>query len=151
MDYLLKPVDKDELQYAVKRFIEKRKNQITLKEHYENFLNNLSNTGSENYKLAIFTAEGTHFILPANIIRCEAEGSYTKFYLTGQKTIVTSRVLKEYDEILSDHNFIRVHRTHRVNRNYVNSISNNHQLRMSDNSLIDILRRKWDEVRKKLA
>ena len=151
LDYLLKPVDKDELKQAVKRFTEKRKHQNNLKEHYENFLHNLSKSNIENYKLAISTAEGTHFIYPHNIIRCEAEGSYTKFYLKEKKTIITSKVLKEYDEMLSDHNFIRVHRTHLVNRNYVDAVLNDHQLRMSDNSTVDISRRKWDEVRKLLA
>jgi two-component system LytT family response regulator len=58
-------------------------------------------------------------------------------------------VLKEYDEMLSEYNFIRVHRTHLVNRNYINSISGDHQLMMSDNSRIEISRRKWDDVKKK--
>jgi len=148
LDYLLKPVDKDELKHAVGQYIEKRKAHNNLQEQYENFLQNLKSNNKENYKLAISTAEGTYFIMPADIIRCEAEGSYTRFYLNNQKKIMTSKVLKEYDEMLAEHNFIRVHRTHLVNKNYVNSVSADHQLILTDNTLIEISRRKWDDVKK---
>lgn len=146
LDYLLKPVDKDELKLAVHRFLEKRKSAADVQQQYQNFLQNLKN--KEGYKLAISTTEGIHFIMPENIIRCEAEGSYTKFYLTNKKIIVTSKVLKEYDEMLADYNFIRVHRTHLVNRKYINSVSQDHQLLMSDNSYVEVSRRKWDDVKK---
>jgi two-component system LytT family response regulator len=53
--------------------------------------------------------------------------------------------------MLTEHNFIRVHRTHLINRNYVSSVLNEHKLRMSDGSIVDISRRKWDEVKKILV
>jgi two-component system LytT family response regulator len=151
LDYLLKPVDKDELLEAVHRFLDKKNSANNLKEQYENLLHNLKNNNKENYKLAISTSEGIQFIVPENIIRCEAIGAYTKFYLADRKTIVTSKVLKEYDEMLSEHNFIRVHRTHLVNKKFVNAVSTDHQLIMSDNTQIEISRRKWDDVKKVLA
>ena len=61
---------------------------------------------------------------------------------------MTSKVLKEYDEMLAEHNFIRVHRAHLVNKNYVNSVSPDRQLILTDNTLIDISRRKWEDVKK---
>jgi two-component system, LytTR family, response regulator len=149
LDYLLKPVDKDELKSAVQRYTEKIKSQTDLQYQYENFLQNLKN--KNNNKLAISTVEGIHFLMPSNIIRCEAEGSYTKFYLADKKTVTTSKDLKEYDQILSDHDFIRVHRAHLINRSYINSISGDHQLTLTDNTLIEVSRRKWDEVKKILV
>jgi two-component system LytT family response regulator len=150
LDYLLKPVDKDELRLAVNRFIEKRNLHQHLQQQYQNFLQNLDSSNKETYKLAISTCEGVHFILPKEIIRCEAEDSYTQFYLMDNKFMMSSKVLKEYDEMLSEHDLIRVHRTHLVNRSYIKSISGDHHLLMSDNSVIEISRRKWDDVKKAL-
>ncbi|MBC8048225.1 MAG: response regulator transcription factor [Fimbriimonadaceae bacterium] len=150
LDYLLKPIDSEELKQAVKKYIEKQASTQWEKEKYRNLLHNLNEEKISNYRLAVSTTDGTFFLSPKDIIRLEADGNYTRFYLKEKKPIITSKTLKEYDELLSDQDFIRVHRAHLVNKKYVNGLSGDHELTMTDNSIVEVSRRKWDEVKEKL-
>ena len=147
LDYLLKPVDANELQAAVDRFIEKRKTTIDDKARYDNLLHNLKTT-EKDYTLAVATTDGTFFYRTDEIIRCEATGNYTKIFLQGKKSIITSRTLKDYDELLSEQGFYRIHRAHLVNRKYIRSFTNDHNLQLTDGSEVEVSRRKWDEVKR---
>ncbi len=149
LDYLLKPVDIEELKRAVQRFISKQKNSSGKNLLLNNFLSNIT-TKPDDYRLAINTTEGTHFLLPADIIRCEADGNYTLFYLNNKKKIMASRTLKEYDEILTDYNFIRVHKSHLVNKKYIQSFSSDH-VTLSDASLVEVSRRKSALIKSELS
>ena len=147
LDYLLKPVDATELQTAVARFIEKRKTAEDNKARYDNLLHNLKKEETD-YTLAVATTEGTYFYRTQEIIRCEATGNYTKIFLQGKKPIITSRTLKEYDELLAEQGFHRIHRAHLVNKKYISSFTNDHNLQLTDGSEVEVSRRKWDEVKK---
>ncbi len=147
IDYLLKPVDVTELENAVKRFLEKRKTRQEKKAMYDNFMYNLKAEEKE-YKLAVSTTEGTFFFRPSEIIRCEATGNYTRIFLNGKKTILTSRTLKDYDELLSEQGFQRIHRAHLVNRKYIRSITSDHNILLTDGTEVEVSRRKWDELKK---
>lgn len=151
LDYLLKPIDGGELKQAVVRYIEKKASASLEKEKYRNLLHNLHEEKVSNYRLAVSTTEGTIFLSPGETVRLEADGNYTRFFLTDRKPILTSRTLKEYDELLREQGFIRVHRTHLVNRNHIRSFTGDHHLQMSDNSAVEVSRRRWDEVKKLLG
>ena len=114
IDYLLKPIDLDELLPAVqkvKALIETESRQHLL----ENLLNNFQISNPENRKICLSTAEGMEFI-PANLIsNCEANGSYTDFHLTANRKLVVSKNLKEYENLLADMNFMRVHTSFLIN------------------------------------
>lgn len=150
LDYLLKPVDVDELKKAVERFIEKKKSNTDHRASYNNLLHNLKTEKPKDYRLAITSVEGTSFYQTDEIIRCEADGNYTKFFLLNKKPVMTSRTLKEYDEILGEHDFIRVHRAHLVNKKHIASFSSDHELKMKDNSVVEVSRRRWDAVKRQL-
>ncbi len=113
IDYLLKPIDIAELQEAIKK-VEKR---ITgnLNSRLENLFRDLKSQKQEFLKLALPTLEGLVFINVDNIIYCEASSNYTTFFLTGGQKHIVSKTLKEYDELLSDRNFFRIHNTYLVN------------------------------------
>lgn len=147
LDYLLKPVDIAELQAAVERFTEKQKNKTDSKARYENLLQNLKTT-EKDYTLAVSTTEGTHFFRADEIIRCEATGNYTRIFLQGNKSLLTSRTLKDYDELLAAQGFYRIHRAHLVNRKYIRSFTNDHALQLADGSEVEVSRRKWEEIKK---
>ena len=151
LDYLLKPIDTDELKSAVQRFLDKKNHSGDQEARYRNLLHNLKSEQPNDYRLAISTTEGTYFYQPDEIVRCEADGNYTKFFLLNKKQVIASRTLKEYDEILGDQQFIRVHRAHLVNKRYVKSYTNDHELQMIDNATVEVSRRKWDEVKKLLS
>jgi len=112
LDYLLKPVDDDELQDAIarlqKRVPKKAVANITQPER-----------GISTNRLALPTAEGIYLVKKDEIIRVEAMSNYSTFHLTNQRKIVVSKTLKEYEITLSDDFFLRVNRSAIANLNYV--------------------------------
>lgn len=146
LDFLMKPLDVDELKAAIARFKEKRKKIADQTLHVENFIHNLAARNPSDYKLAIATTQGTIFIPAQEIMRLEADGSYTKFYLLKGKKMIASRTMKDFAELLDEMQFIRVHKSHVINRRFVKSFSGNH-LVMEDDSIVEVSRRKSDEVK----
>ncbi|GAB3961990.1 LytTR family DNA-binding domain-containing protein [Spirosoma harenae] len=153
IDYLLKPIDPDELQAAV----EKYKSQLVsvspqqlkiLQEHIDEPRPGLSQrTKNAQQRIALPTAEGIHFIQMNDIIQCESLGSYTKFHLVGSKPIVVSRLLKEYEEILDNYYFFRVHQSNIVNLEHIKRYvkGDGGQVWLSDNSEVEVSRRRKEE------
>ena len=114
IDYLLKPIDLEELIAAVqkvKHLIASENRQNLL----ENLLSNMQTGSSENRKICLSTAEGIEFIPTREILLCEANGSYTDFHLSDRRKLVVSKNLKEYENMLQDANFMRVHNSFLIN------------------------------------
>lgn len=117
VDYILKPINISELIQAVDKVIDgKTKNQ----NRGENFTTLLENVRSSlPAKLAIPTSDGMEYLNTKEIIRVEADRSYSWFFLVDRRKILVSRNLKEYQELLSDRNFFRTHNSHLINLEYV--------------------------------
>lgn len=146
LDYLLKPIDAEDLKRAVQRFITHRsQKEQSRKDLYQNLMHNIRSTQAE-FKLAISSSEGIYFYNPSQIIRLEAESNYTRFFFTDKKPLVVAKTLGEYEEMLAPHGFLRTHRTHLVNRSYVQSFMPEGFLLMKDNSKVEISRRRKEEV-----
>lgn len=146
LDYLLKPIDAEDLKTAVQRFVKnKTAAEKSRSELYENLLHNIRTTQAE-FRLAISSSDGMYFFNPNQIIRLEAESNYTRFFFTDKKPLIVAKTLGEYEELLVPHGFLRTHRTHLVNRNYVQSFQPEGFLLMKDNSRVEISRRRKDEV-----
>ncbi|MEP7127839.1 MAG: LytTR family DNA-binding domain-containing protein [Chitinophagales bacterium] len=147
LDYLLKPIDPEELKNAIDRFKEKKNASSTPVPLLQNFISNLNAKTPDDFKLAISTTQGTLFLPIHDIIRLEADGSYTLFHLRENKKLLASRTLKDFADLLDEQRFIRVHKSHLVNRRYVRRILNTHHLLMEDNTEVEVSRRKWDDVK----
>ena len=146
LDYLLKPIDAEELKQAVQRFItNKSEAEKSRADLYDNLLHNIKATQAE-FKLAISSSDGVFFFNPNQIIRLEAESNYTRFFFTDKRPLIVAKTLGEYEELLSPHGFLRTHRTHLVNRKYVQSFQPEGYLLMKDNSKVEISRRRKEEV-----
>ena len=154
IDYLLKPIDPDELQAA----IEKYKSQIgkVNPEQIQILQEQLDTSRSprlverqrnDNQRIALPTAEGIHFVQMTEIIQCESLGSYTKFHLVKGPAIVVSRLLKEYEEILDHYYFFRVHQSNIINLEHIKRYvkGDGGQVWMSDNTEIEVSRRRKEE------
>ncbi|MCB0625361.1 MAG: LytTR family transcriptional regulator, partial [Saprospiraceae bacterium] len=102
------------------------------------------------FRLAIPTKDGVHFFQPAEIVRLEASGSYTQFFLTDRKRFIASKGLGEYEELLKEHGFIRTHKSHIVNRLFVSFLDHDGFLVLQDNSRVEISRRRKEEVLRSL-
>jgi len=145
-DYLLKPVDMEELQAAVHRFLEGQEDYKQQYDLLKNIMHNMSAASTEEFRLALPTKEGVHFLLPADIIRCEALGNYTRFYVTSGKSYLISKTLGEYDTLLTPQNFIRTHKSHLVNKKFISFIDHDGYAVLKDNSKVEVSRRRKEEV-----
>ncbi len=116
LDYLLKPVDLSELKAAVEKAINTIKNKGE-QAQYEVLQHNMN--PSQKKRLVLKTQESVHVVELDQIIRCESDRNYTSFYLLDGKKILVSKTLKEYETLLSGHNFLRVQQSHLINLNYI--------------------------------
>lgn len=145
IDYLLKPIDSDDLQRAVSKIIKQRdKNELGFE--LENVITSLSNN-SKN-KIGLPLAGRTLFLDKDEIIFCKSDGNYTEVFMVGSNTEILSKNLKEvHNEILSDI-FFRVHNSYCVNINHIKEYirSDGHYLLMSNSAQIPISRSKRDAL-----
>lgn len=119
VDYLLKPVEESLLTAAVKR-AQKRIESKSGNKPLETFLHNIQEKGgAHKMKLCIPSLKGFRVILIKDIIFCEANGNYTQFHLLGQPPVLVSKPIHEYDSLLEDSNFIRVHKSFLVNLEHI--------------------------------
>ncbi|MEO7307333.1 MAG: LytTR family DNA-binding domain-containing protein [Ferruginibacter sp.] len=149
LDYLLKPIDVLELQNAVNRHIIKQQtqNQQLL---VSNLLTNLQQKDPKDFKLALSTFEGVFFYDPVEILYCEGENNYTRFIFTKHKPMLVSKTLGEYEDLLKEHGFIRIHKSHLVNTKYVSNVNREGILLMSDGKQLTISKRRKEVVMKTL-
>jgi two-component system LytT family response regulator len=113
IDYLLKPIDIEELKKALYKVEKKVNGSIT--ERLQHLIQNLKPGSSQNFKLALPTSDGLIFVKIEDIVYCEASSNYTEIYSSDGKKHVVSRTLKEYEDLLSEHNFFRIHNSHLIN------------------------------------
>jgi two-component system, LytTR family, response regulator len=147
LDYLLKPIDADELRETFGRFLQKSNVQRSNEAAVKNLLDNLQQQNKTFHKLALPTNNGLQFFLPQHITRCEGMSNYTKFYFSNHFSITTSKTIREYEEILLPHKFIRIHKSHLINAEYVTGYdAQNSQLIMNDGALVEVSRRRKKEV-----
>lgn len=99
-----------------------------------------------NLRLAVATSEGLYFFHAGEIVRLEASSNYTYIHFTNRKPMLIAKVLGEYEELLSNVGFVRTHRSHLVNRQYITFIDGKGKIVMEDNSRIEISRRKRKQV-----
>jgi two-component system LytT family response regulator len=117
IDYLLKPIDIEELKRAIEK-VEKHKGD-TVTDRLQQLLQNLRKSPSENFKLALPTADGLVFVKVDDILYCEASSNYTEIFMTDNRKYMVSRTLKEYDDMLSEQNFFRIHHSYLINLNEI--------------------------------
>jgi len=115
--FLLKPIDSEELVNAVNR-LSTRHEEHLFKQHYDKLLHNL-NEQNTNKQIAFPTREGFEFIYSEEIVYCEADGNYTKLYLTDGSKRMFSRLLKETEALIESYRFCRIHQKYLINLDYV--------------------------------
>lgn len=118
LDYILKPFDDGELVEAIERAANQvKKENADVK--IETLLSNIKAETIEIKKIVLKTADSIYVVRINEIIRLESDGAYTQFYFTDGRKILVSKNLKEFDELLSDYGFFRIHQTHLINMNYM--------------------------------
>lgn len=151
LDYLVKPIDPDDLRAAINRFLTKKKTLREKKELYPNLLANIDKNNSHEFRLAVPSVEGTYFFVLNDIIRLEANRNYTIIHLRDRKPFLASKTLRYFEELLEAFRFIRIHKSHLVNLQHVIRLSANSEfIILSDKSQIEVSRRKKEEVQHQL-
>jgi two-component system LytT family response regulator len=145
IDYLLKPIDIEELKNALKK-VEKRIKNTDVTDRIQQLLQNMRTGTTDNYKLALPTADGLVFVKVSDILYCEASSNYTEITMADNKKYLVSRTLKEYDEILSEQNFFRIHHSYLINLNGIKKYvrGDGGYVVMNNDKPLDVSKRKKD-------
>ena len=148
LDYLLKPIDADELGDAISKFKDLRNNKNSSL-RLESLLNNFSHPNPLDKTITISSVEGISFIKMSDILRLEASGRYTTFHLTSGQKIIVSRTLGDFEEILTANQFFRIHDAHIINLNYLEKFhKGNNTVILADKCELSVARRRKDEFLK---
>lgn len=151
LDYLLKPFGLDEVTNAVNQYQTKQyKKQST--HQFDVLFQHLKGIQKGSKKIALPTTNGLLIISLNEIIQCQADVNYTLFFTVDKKKVVVTKTLKEFEELLEDYDFIRVHNSHLINLTHVEKYIRGEGgiAVMSDGSKVDISRRRKDEFLKRL-
>lgn len=141
LDYILKPVAPVQVAEAIQKIKTETFQFDDLEERFKALLDNRRN---EIKKIALPALEGITMLNISDIIHCVSEGSYTVFHTLNGRSVMVSRPIKEYDELLAPYNFFRVHQSHLVNLNFVAKFlkEDNGLLVLEDGSRIEVARRR---------
>ena len=150
-DYLLKPVDIEELKTAVSRASSIETQQT--KKQIELLQQNMQHPKKQLNKLAIPTVVGLLFFDINEIIHLEANSNYTFIHFSGKPKITASKTLKEFEEILPESIFFRTHRSHLINLNYIKRYikGDGGQIELQNGNYVDVSRRKKEEFLKAIG
>ena len=146
LDYLLKPINATEVQAAVAKVQEKllaRWGQLQLQQLLENLRN-----PQQQPKIALPSIERVDFVEPDQILRCQSENAYTYVHLSDGTKLLITKTLRDFENLLTDHGFLRTHQSHLVNRKYIRSLlkKEGESLQLVDGSVIPISIRQKPEV-----
>ena len=151
IDYLLKPVDADELQQAINKLKEKF-SKTEMSQKLDALFHNLKTIKSGSKKICVPVLNGLIFLNIEDIVRCESSINYTTLFMKDKQKILVAKTLKEFEELLSEYNFFRVHNSHLLNLDYIKSYNKGKggSVSMTDGSEIEVSTRRKEEFLKRL-
>lgn len=147
-DYLTKPVGIKDLQNAVERLSKHRKSHT--RDKMELLRSSLSSVKSQDEKIAVPTGDGLEFIIIKTIVHIESNSNYSKLFFADGKNLLVTKLLGEFEEILTPYNFFRIHNSHLINLSYLKRYIRGEggQVVMQNGVVIDVARRKKEEFLK---
>ena len=144
LDYLLKPIDVDELKFAVSKVTARMQSGLNNKNQQEVFskINNQLNNG----RITIPHLDGLKIIELSEIVYLEADSNYTIFHLINAQKFVSSKTMGEFEQVLSSH-FFRIHKSFVINLIHISEYSkkNGNNVIMKEGSVLPIARRRFQE------
>lgn len=151
IDYLLKPVDRDELRKTLARI--QVAGQYPWQQMLEVMKQTISPIAESDRKIVLRDMNTVYIVSVKSIVRCEASDNYTTFYLTDQAPVIVSRPLKEYDELLTPSKFFRVHQSHLVNLHQLKQFNKREggSITMKDGSEVPVSSRKRELLLEELS
>ena len=147
LDYLMKPLDIEDLEQCIQRVQERMSNRER-PSWLGQFVREITTQQDREKRIPIPTAEKLFFEPVGSIVRCEGQVNYTAIHLVSGERILVSKTLKEYDTLLREYNFIRVHQSHLVNRDHIRKFvkSDGGYLILSDGSQVSVARNRKERI-----
>lgn len=147
IDFLLKPIDAEDLVKAVEKAESQLKNR-SLEMQFQILQESLSSITVNEKKIVLKDSESIYFVKVSDIVHCKAEGPYTEFYLIPQQKITISKSLKEYEELLEPYGFIRTHHSHLINIKRIVRFdkANGGTLILENKQTVPVSQRKRDQI-----
>lgn len=146
LDYLLKPINGDDLKKAVERFKVKKDAVTGGEELYKNFIQNIKYGQNKPLKLALPGISEIQYVSLEDIIHLQAERNYTRLHFIKGRNFLSSKTLGEYEKMLRDSGFIRVHKSHLINSMHISGYEKQGIVKMKNGAEIEVSRRKRDQV-----
>lgn len=152
LDYLLKPVNLNELKVAVEKAIREAANND--QDERLSILKESRGQGDFKFqRIALPTSEGVEFYTISDILRCEADRAYCRFHMSNKQAIIVSKPLSDFEDMLQECNFMRIHKSNMVNMSHVRKYVKGRggYVVLTDGSHVDVSVRRKDEVMKALG
>lgn len=151
LDYLLKPVDPEDLEKVINKIKKALKTNDNFA-HIDLLLENIRKKVDKFKRIALSTSDGIHLFEVSDIIRLESQDNYTKFYIKDHKPVLIAKTLKEYEDLLGEQGFERIHQSHLINLAYLKSYikRDGGYAVMADNSHLPISQRKKERLQELL-
>lgn len=153
IDYLMKPVDPEELIHAVGKAIQK----IGEKKHIQQLANLIQllrqQQNREVHRIALTTLKGTRFVYIREIVHCRSEDNYTKFFLLDAEPFLVSKPIFEYEEMLKDYGFVRCHQSHLVNKRFISGLlkGDGDYILLGNGAHVPVSRQKREMIKQELT
>ncbi|MEP7170074.1 MAG: LytTR family DNA-binding domain-containing protein [Bacteroidota bacterium] len=149
IDYLLKPVDADDLKQGVEK-LTKKFSKTDTSAQLQVLFNNMQSTSK---RICVPVINGLVFLQVSDIIRCQSDVNYTTIFLKDKQKLMVAKTLKEFEEMLTDYNFFRVHNSHLINLSYIKNYvkGKGGYVVLTDGSEIEVSSRRKEAFMKKLA
>lgn len=145
LDYLLKPIDAQELQAAVEKATQGQ--QTAIQEQIRQFMQQM-NSGTTNARISLATSDGIHVHYVKNIVRCASDGNYATVFFEDKSKLLVAKTLKDLEILLAPYPFERIHKSHLINldhlRRYYNRFSG--EVEMSDGTILPVSQRKKTQL-----
>ena len=152
LDYLVKPVEPEDLKFAVRRAVDKR-NTVVSRQQFDLLMENINPAAKSFKRLAVPSYDGLHFIKISDIIYLEAHVNYTHLHLVNKQKYVVSRTIKDFEELLPADTFLRIHNSYIINKDYVEKYirGDGGQVVLSNGAVLDVSKRKKTDFLKAIG
>ncbi|MCC6459631.1 MAG: response regulator transcription factor [Saprospiraceae bacterium] len=141
LDYLLKPIDAEELKAAVEKALQQE--APNWREHLQQLMQQF-NTSLAPARIALSTADGIHLHQLKNILRCAADGNYSYVFFADGSKLLVAKTLRELEDLLLPHGFERIHKSHLINMEHLSRYHNrlSGEVEMTDGAILPVSQRK---------
>ncbi len=145
VDYLLKPIDADDLKQAIEK-VKSKLMSLDMNQKIETLLHNVK-SGNQSKRITVATITGFEVLNVSDIIRCQSDVNYTTLFLKNNKSLMVAKTLKEFEELLRDDQFFRVHNSHLINLSFIKSYNKGKGgfVTLHDGKHIEVSTRRKDE------